>query len=166
MNTIRKVGPQSNIRRFYPIIVLVMLLSNTSCVSTKTFVDYEDVEAVKFWYLPQWVETPVSIGNCEEVVQFTELNRDTVISDPVFIKQYVDIINKLKPSGKELNYDLRVASLVKFKGNPENMRICISLYNGVVIKNDTLMKRNMQMVRLLEEVLYKQLAPEEWFKGF
>ena len=66
---------------------------------------------------------------------------------------------------KELGYDLRISSLIVFKENRKKVPVCISL-NGVILKNDTLMKGNKRMLKLIDNILYKHHKVEDWTPDF
>jgi hypothetical protein len=73
----------------------------------------------------------------------------------------------LKPVNKHINYDLRVASAIKFKeGKQENMGICISLLNSVVLKDDVIMQSDKRLIELLDEILYNHLTDKDWTLPF
>ena len=63
------------------------------------------------------------------------------------------------------SYDLRISSLIVFKENRKKVPVCISL-NGVILKNDTLMKGNKRMLKLIDNILYKHHKVEDWTPDF
>lgn len=64
-----------------------------------------------------------------------------------------------------IDYDLRISSLIVFKENRKKVPVCISL-NGVILKNDTLMKGNKRMLKLIDNILYKHHKVEDWTPDF
>jgi hypothetical protein len=145
------------------IILFIIIFIPISCSLNKNIIDHNDVEAIKFWYLSKGLLTIAAIEDCADVVyHFKESMKDTIISNRSVIKQYIEVINRLKPSKKRINYDLRVASAIKFIDNKkENMGVCVS-FNGVTLVDDVLMKKDMRIVNLLDEILYNHLTERDW----
>ncbi|MDR1349058.1 MAG: hypothetical protein LBJ63_11660, partial [Prevotellaceae bacterium] len=116
-----QVGHQNGNIKYTSILIIITFFS-MSCSSIKRNIDYDDVEAIKFWYISKYIETDIPITNCANIVYDTLINKDTIITDRIVIEKYITEINRLKPVNKHINYDLRVASAIKFKeGKQENM---------------------------------------------
>ena len=123
----------------YGMFCALFSLVGTSCSTTKNLIDANDIDYIKFWYMPKWIRTPTPIRDCADIVYATCVAKDSVIMDRKIIREYVEAVNKLKVLKKDLNYDLRITSLIVFKEDRKKVPVCISL-NGVILKNDTFMK--------------------------
>lgn len=113
----------------YGMFCALFSLVGTSCSTTRNLVDANDIDYIKFWYMPKWIRTPTPIRDCADIVYATCVAKDSVIMDRKIIREYVEAVNKLKVLKKDLNYDLRITSLIVFKENREKVPVCISL-NG------------------------------------
>ena len=149
----------------YGMFCALFSLVGTSCSTTKNLIDANDIDYIKFWYMPKWIRTPTPIRDCADIVYATCVAKDSVIMDRKIIREYVEAVNKLKVLKKDLNYDLRITSLIVFKENREKGPVCISL-NGVILKNDTLMKGDKHMLKLIDAILYKHHKVEDWTPDF
>ena len=149
----------------YGVFCTLFPLVGTSCSTTKNLIDANDIDYIKFWYMPKWIETPNAIRDCADIVYDPCVTKDSVIMDRKIIREYVKAVNKLKILKKELGYDLRISSLIVFKENRKKVPVCISL-NGVILKNDTLMKGNKRMLKLIDNILYKHHKVEDWTPDF
>ncbi len=149
----------------YGMFCALFSLVGTSCSTTKNLIDANDIDYIKFWYMPKWIRTPTPIRDCADIVYATCVAKDSVIMDRKIIREYVEAVNKLKVLKKDLNYDLRITSLIVFKENRKKVPVCISL-NGVILKNDTLMKGDKHMLKLIDDILYKHHKVEDWTPDF
>ena len=149
----------------YGMFCALFSLVGTSCSTTKNLIDANDIDYIKFWYMPKWIRTPCDIRDCADIVYATCVAKDSVIMDRKIIREYVEAVNKLKVLKKDLNYDLRITSLIVFKENRKKVSVCISL-NGVILKNDTLMKGDKHMLKLIDDILYKHHKVEDWTPDF
>ena len=140
-------------------------LVGTSCSTTKNLIDANDIDYIKFWYMPKWIRTPTPIRDCADIVYATCVAKDSVIMDRKIIREYVEAVYKLKVLKKDLNYDLRITSLIVFKENREKVPVCISL-NGVILKKYTLKKGDNHMLKLIDAILYKHHKVEDWTPDF
>jgi len=146
------------------IISLSFLLAY--CAENKNLINDKDVEAVRFWYIFKNIEFNIPVTNCGYIVRDTSANKDTIITDRRAIERYITAINRLKPSKKHINYDLRVTSLIRFKDKREDLMVCISMYNGVVLIEDIVMKEDKHIIKLLDELLYDHLTEKDWTPSF
>ena len=149
----------------YGMFCALFSLVGTSCSTTKNLIDANDIDYIKFWYMPKWIRTPTPIRDCSDIVYATCVAKDSVIMDRKIIREYVEAVNKLKVLKKDLNYDLRITSLIVFKEDRKKVPVCISL-NGVILKNDTLMKGDKHMLKLIDDILYKHHKVEDWTPDF
>ena len=149
----------------YGMFCALFSLVGTSCSTTKNLIDANDIDYIKFWYMPKWIRTPTPIRDCADIVYATCVAKDSVIMDRKIIREYVEAVNKLKVLKKDLNYDLRITSLIVFKEDRKKVPVCISL-NGVILKNDTLMKGDKHMLKLIDDILYKHHNVEDWTPDF
>ena len=149
----------------YGMFCALFSLVGTSCSTTKNLIDANDIDYIKFWYMPKCIRTPTPIRDCADIVYATCVAKDSVIMDRKIIREYVEAVNKLKVLKKDLNYDLRITSLIVFKEDRKKVPVCISL-NGVILKNDTLMKGDKHMLKLIDDILYKHHKVEDWTPDF
>jgi hypothetical protein len=147
-------------------VVILLPFLSVCCSNSKNIIDYNDVESMRFWYISKDIEFNHSITNCGSIVRDTLINKDTIITDRTAIERYITVINRLKPSKGPINYDLRVTSLIRFKDKREDLMVCISMYNGVVLVEDVLMKEDKRIVKLLDEFLYDHLTERDWTPSF
>lgn len=158
-----KLGLQNGFKYYSGCLLIFISILMSSCVASKKMISYNDVDAIRFWYLPKHILTPASIIDCGDIVYDTLVNRDTVITDQSIIKRYVSIVNNLKPFKKIHNYDLRVTSLIKTK--KEKIAVCIS-FNSVVLKDGRQMKASKEIFDFLDDILYNHLTNEDWTPDF
>ena len=45
----------------YGVFCTLFPLVGTSCSTTKNLIDANDIDYIKFWYMPKWIETPNAI---------------------------------------------------------------------------------------------------------
>ncbi len=147
------------------VVILVSFLC-TCCSENKHAIDHNDVKAVRFWYINKNTLTSIPITNCGRIIRDTLINKDTIITDRATIERYIRAINRLKPSKTPGNYDLRVTSYIRFKDKREDLMVCISTYNGVVLLEDIVMKEDKRIVKFLDELLYDRLTERDWTPAF
>jgi hypothetical protein len=163
MKKIDLLGHLNGNKYIYYLLIIPLSILSISCSINKNIIDYTDVESIKYWYINKYIETFIPITNCADIVYDTLINKNTIINDRIVIKQYIEAINRLKLTKRHISYDLRVASAIKFKDSKrENIGICISLFNGVIIKDDVVMKGGEDIVKLLDEILYNHLTEKDW----
>lgn len=98
-------------------------------------------------------------------------NHKMIICDRKVIERFVALVNQLRPTDPDSNYDLRVSSLIRLKPiNGErrpDIKVCIGAGGYGVLLNDVLMKGNpKELQRFVQEELYDSLTPYEWLPNF
>lgn len=144
------------------LIGLICLSSCSSIVSSR--IDPRQVDSIHFWYLPQWIESPISYRDCDYIIMSEDTNKDTVICDKNQICRFIDALNQLKPSKESQNFDLRVSSYVYIKDTV--ISVCVSFFNEITLINGIQMQPNQKFCNLIDEMLYKHLTIEDWKPDF
>lgn len=163
---IKLFGHQNHRKIYLYICILLPVISITSCKCSKFTINSDEVESIQFWFVhPTELYNHAQL-NCADMV-FAQDNHDTIIMNREVIKQYIKIINHLKPINQESSYDLRATSLIRMKKKngrkKANIKACIDPINGKVLLNDTLTKGNKKKIyNFLNEVLYKNLTTYDW----
>ncbi len=149
----------------------LLLLFMTSCKSNRFLIDSNEVENVNFWFIGD-VDTNIPIHDCIDIVLMDgEDNHKLIIRDRKVIERFVALVNQLRPTNPESNYDLRVSSLIRLKTiNGErqpDIKVCIGAGGYGVLLNDVLMKGNPEeLQKFVQEELYDSLTPYEWLPDF
>jgi hypothetical protein len=162
MKRINGHGLQNLYRFTYLVFMALVFLS--SCKSNKLLLDSNNVEYIHFWFVPMINEYNPALQECEEIV-FNEFRKDTIVVDREIIRQYIDIVNSLKPARRRI-YDLRVSSMVIMKPvgghRKKEVRVCIDPF-GRTLVDGVLMQGNRKRIRtFLDETLYKHYTPDDW----
>ena len=117
----------------------------TSCKSNRFLIDSNEVENVNFWFIGD-VDTDIPITDCIDIVLMEEQNHKIIIRDRKVIERFVALVNQLRPTDPDSNYDLRVSALIRLKTiNGErrpDIKVCIGAGGYGVLLNDVLMKGN------------------------
>lgn len=148
-------------------LLILLLLFMTSCKSNQFLIDSSEVENVNFWFIGD-IDTYIPILDCIDIVLMEEQdNHKMIIRDRKVIERFVALVNQLRPTDPDSNYDLRVSSLIRLKPiNGErrpDIKVCIGAGGYGVLLNDVLMKGNpKELQRFVQEELYDSLTPYEW----
>lgn len=166
MKKMKILGHQSRNREYIYILFLLSVITMTSCKCNKYMINSDEVESVQFWYVHPTDLYNISQRDCADMV-FADDNQDTIITDIKVIKQYIKIINSLRPIDPKLCYDLRATSLIRMKKIDDkkkpNIKACIDPVWGRVLLNDVLTQGNKRKIyNFLNEVLYKHTTQYDW----
>jgi hypothetical protein len=116
-----------------------------SCVS-------DDVTNVIVYYLPKGINTDKAIRECNDIFFYNPVLQDTLISDRGFIDSLSYIINQLKPSEREVNYEFRIKMVLKLV-DKKQIEVCLG--EGYLICVDgNLMEDNTALFDLIDKSLY------------
>ena len=145
--------------------LLSLLLFMTSCKSNRFLIDINEVENINFWFIGV-VDTDIPIHDCLHIV-FENDSHKIIIRDRKVIERFVALVNQLRPTDPDSNYDLRVSALIRLKTiNGErrpDIKVCIGNYGRRVLLNGVLMEGDhKQLQKFIQEELYDSLTPYEW----
>ena len=110
---------------FLPLLIIL------SC-KRENIIEYKTVENVTFYALPKGIERVSSL------VSFQQLKmegRDSTISNRKFIREFIGMINRLRPEYKEISIDIRSAAVIA-TGTGDTLIIAFGENHGTAILND------------------------------
>ena len=146
-------------------IVAIMLYA---CSSSTPRLEDEDVEQIIFYAIPRHTEFFNGIHSFEDLLARYGGKRDTLITDRQFIKEYVSLLNNLRPTRME-SVDIRMATKITMK-NGEIATVCLgALENRAIIYNGKCMKPDDTLFNFILNNAYAPLLPGYWeweFKRF
>lgn len=159
-------GVQNCKRIYYYGSLVLLFLFMTSCKSNRFMIDINEVENVNFWFIGD-IDTNIPIRDCIDIVLMEEQNHKIIIRDRKVIERFVALVNQLRRTDPDSNYDLRVSALIRLKTiNGErrpDIKVCIGAGGYGVLLNDVLMKGNpKELQKFVQEELYDSLTPYEW----
>jgi hypothetical protein len=137
---------------FYSILIVTLALG----CQTSSKLRSNDIQGLKFGYLPKGMNTAHAISECDNILLYTEVLIDTVITDTKTISRFIKLVNELEESNDSINADYRIICLIFLKENKSPKRICFGEgwlidYEGVIMKDDA------NLFNFLDELLYNEL---------
>ena len=113
------------------LLCFLLLLIILSC-KRESIIEYEIVENITFYALPKGIERVSSL------VSFQQLKmegRDSTISNRKFIREFIRMINRLRPEYKERSIDIRSAAVIATETG-DTLIIAFGENHGTAILND------------------------------
>lgn len=132
---------------YYSFLLLIFFYS---CKINR--IDEKDYKSIKIAYLPRGLNPNMEISNCNDIFSHSELLRDTIITNEIFIEKFISCVNKLKKSPILHNADFRIICLLKNEKKQE-IKVCLGEDNYTML-NDTLMVDNKELFKLVNNVVY------------
>lgn len=113
-----------------------------------------DVTNVFISYLPKGINTDMAIRECNDIFFYNAVLQDTLISDRGFIDSLSHMINQLKPSDREVNYEFRIKMVLNLV-DKKQIEVCLG--EGYLISVDgNLMEDNTALFDLIDKSLYNK----------
>jgi hypothetical protein len=105
-------------------------------------------------YLPKGINTDMAIRECNDIFFYNAVLQDTLISDRGFIDSLSHMINQLKPSDREVNYEFRIKMVLNLV-DKKQIEVCLG--EGYLISVDgNLMEDNTALFDLIDKSLYNK----------
>ena len=155
----------------YNVIVFGMLSCSTRPIGNSIVaqLDYQDVDSIRFWYICPGTLTPIPL-TFESIARVNDTTKDTLLTDRETIRKFITYLKELEPTGSNLSRDYRVASRI----HAGNDTILACFYypnprrwtNVAMLLEDTPMKPNKRMVKLLDSMLYRHMTLRDWMPSF
>lgn len=138
--------------RIFLFCFFTIALFSLSCKTTKKL-NCDDVQGIKIAYLPKGINTAHAINDCDDILKYTPVVKDTTISDKETIRNFIKLINNLKVSKNHSNEDYRIMCLIIVKDMKNPILICFGEdwlinYNGIIMKD------NKKIFKFLDNLLY------------
>ena len=163
-----------NIYKYF--IRITMLLGMLSC-STRPIgnsivaqLDYQDVDSIRFWYMAPGLVFCAPVQNFKNLARVDDTTKDTLLTDRETIRKFITYLKELEPTGSKLRRGYRVASRIH-AGN-DTILACFYYPNPRrwtdvdMLLEDTPMKPNKRMVKLLDSMLYRHMTLRDWMPSF
>ena len=128
----------------YGVFCTLFPLVGTSCSTTKNLIDANDIDYIKFWYMPKWIETPNAIRDCADIVYDTCVTKDSVIMDRKIIREYVKAVNN---NGSAAEIKLMLANV---EPDVEGLQAAIEKASAVTNNNYTEATWNALQAKIAE----------------
>lgn len=107
------------------------LLILLSC-KRESIIEYETVENITFYALPKGIERVSSLVSFQ---QLKKEGRDSTISNRKFIRNFIGMINRLRPEYYERSIDIRSAAVIATETG-DTLIIAFGEKHGTAILND------------------------------
>ena len=111
-------------------------------------------ELVRIFYLPQDLSLMTPIDTCDKIFYHSDILKDTIIKDKVFIKKLNEKIEQLTPSVKQDSlFDFRIRCVIKMKNGNKRV-MCMgeffdTVYEGKLFEDDP------ELFCMIKQVIYK-----------
>jgi hypothetical protein len=136
------------------VLIVFAVISARCNTNTKSYVS-DDVTNVIISYLPKGINTNMAIRECNDIFFYHPVLRDTSISDKGFIDSLSSIINRLKPSYQEVNYEFRIKMVFNFL-DKKQLEVCLG--EGYLINVDgVLMEDSKDLFDLIDKTIYTKV---------
>jgi len=135
--------------------LFTLTLFSTSCNTSKNL-NCDDVQALKFAFLPKGLNSAKAISDCEGILSYIPNVMDTIITDQKTICRFTKLVNDLAESENQVNEDYRIICLIFIKDSKNPKRICFGEgwlinFEGVIMKDDA------NLFNFLDTLLYNEI---------
>lgn len=111
-------------------------------------------ELVRIFYLPQGLSLMTPIDTCDKIFYHSDILKDTIIKDEVFIIKLNEKIKQLSPSVKQDSlFDFRIRCVIKMKNGNKRV-LCMGEFFDTVYE-EKLFEDDPELFRMIKQVIYK-----------
>lgn len=130
--------------------ILFVCLLLISCTSSSK----NEIELVRIFYLPEGLHTVIAIQDCDEIFQYREVLRDTIIKEKQMIEELYGKCENLKAAEDSMGHvDLRIRCTFKYKDGSKKV-LCTGAYGNVVYEG-VRMQDDPELLKMIKDIVYK-----------
>lgn len=127
-------------------IILLLLIGCT---------DSNNIKGVRIFYLPQNLNVMIPISSCDEIFYHSDMLRDTIIYDNIFIDKFNKAFSTLNVAMENDSvFDFRIRC--EIKTNNDSIKVmCLGEFFDIVY-DGSLYEDNSELLKLVKETVYNK----------